>query len=111
MAGSIGVLNGSAVRAPECPANPANLVVVQGDTVADQGTVPRSTQYECCIHNMGCSNPLMARAFRLFCVFHTGGPTLGPHRRRFPAVAGTLFEPLHNWPDDCQTDWAQPDPR
>ena len=50
--GSIGVLNGAdVVRAPECPANPANLVVVaQGRTVELTGLPRGPNQFECCIH-------------------------------------------------------------
>jgi len=50
--GSIVVLNGADVtRAPECPANPANLVVVaQGHTVAVTGLSPGPHKFMCCIH-------------------------------------------------------------
>jgi len=45
-------LNGADVtRAPECPANPANLVVVaQGQTVAVTGLSPGPHSFMCCIH-------------------------------------------------------------
>ncbi len=50
--GSIGVLNGAdVVRAPECPANPANLVVVaQGRTVELTGLPGGPHNFQCCIH-------------------------------------------------------------
>ena len=50
--GSIVVLNGTDVtRAPECPANPANLVVVeQGRTVELTGLPRGPNKFECCIH-------------------------------------------------------------
>jgi len=45
-------LNGlDAVRAPECPANPNNLVVVaQGDTVQVKGLSAGPHKFRCCIH-------------------------------------------------------------
>src|SRR5215831_5137546 len=50
--GSIVLLNGSdVIRAPECPANPANLMVVeQGKTVEVKGLPAGVHKFECCIH-------------------------------------------------------------
>jgi plastocyanin len=50
--GSIGVLNGvDDIRAPECPANPANLkVVAPGDSVQIKGLSPGPHKFMCCIH-------------------------------------------------------------
>jgi len=60
--GSIPLLNGvpaptgitpfnPLIRAPECPLNPANLVVVaQGDTVQVTGLSPGVHKFQCCIH-------------------------------------------------------------
>jgi len=50
--GSIVTLNGADVtRAPECPANPANLIVVApGDTVQVKGLSPGPHKFMCCIH-------------------------------------------------------------
>jgi plastocyanin len=51
-AGSIGVLNGTdTTRAPECPANPANLAVVApGQTVEVTGLPAGQNKFMCCIH-------------------------------------------------------------
>jgi plastocyanin len=50
--GSIAVLNGTdVIRAPECPANPANLdVVTQGQTLDVKGLSPGEHKFMCCIH-------------------------------------------------------------
>jgi plastocyanin len=50
--GSIAVLNGTdVIRAPECPANPANLdVVAQGQTVDVKGLSTGQHKFMCCIH-------------------------------------------------------------
>ncbi len=50
--GSIGILNGTDVtRAPECPADPANLVVVApGDAIQIKGLSPGPHKFMCCIH-------------------------------------------------------------
>jgi len=50
--GSIVVLNGTdVVRAPECPANPANLdVVAQGQTLDVKGLSLGQHKFMCCIH-------------------------------------------------------------
>jgi plastocyanin len=51
-AGSIGFLNGTdVIRAPECPANPDNLVVIaQGRTVEIGGLHAGPHNFQCCIH-------------------------------------------------------------
>ena len=50
--GSIVLLNGSdVIRAPECPANPANLMVIaQGKTAEVKGLPAGVHKFECCIH-------------------------------------------------------------
>jgi plastocyanin len=50
--GSIGLLNGAdATRAPECPANPANLAIIpQGQTIDVAGLSDGPHNFMCCIH-------------------------------------------------------------
>ena len=60
--GSIVMLNGADVtRAPECPADAANLIVVApGDSVQIKGLSPGPHKFMCCIHPCGCEGSSMS---------------------------------------------------